>query len=109
MDSQALFWLPFCIFVVIGFTFIAKYSYDRRHYKNTSRRAVNSVENTNTTVVYTIPTTGQLNTAYPELQSQYSNPQNRPPPYVPTGESPPSYDQAIATPVNQPQSSLVIK
>jgi len=59
--------------------------------------------------VYTIPTTGQLNTAYPQLQRQYSNTLNAPPSYVSSGESPPSYDQAIATPANQPQGSLVIK
>lgn len=44
----------------------------------------NNVENNNTTVVYTIPTTGQLNTAYPDLQRQHSN--GRPPPYVPAGK-----------------------
>lgn len=43
-----------------------------------------NVENNNTTVVYTIPTTGQLNTAYPDLQRQHSN--GRPPPYAPAGK-----------------------
>lgn len=89
--------------------FILQYSFDRRHYKNASRRAgkwikifviyqtfsfiflieipiANTIENTNTTVVYTIPTTGQLTTTYPELQRPFPNTHSRPPPYVTAGE-----------------------
>ncbi|XP_037046444.1 uncharacterized protein LOC119081542 isoform X4 [Bradysia coprophila] len=104
----------FLIFIPIGFVIILlvivylRYSFDRRHYKNASRRAAaNNIENTNTTVVYTIPTTGQLNSAYPELQRQMSN--GRPPPYVSSGESPPSYDQAVSIPIDQPRGNMVIK
>ncbi|XP_037046442.1 uncharacterized protein LOC119081542 isoform X2 [Bradysia coprophila] len=110
MHTSAILWVPLSIFFVITLTFLAKYSFDRRHYKNASRRAVaaaNNIENTNTTVVYTIPTTGQLNSAYPELQRQMSN--GRPPPYVSSGESPPSYDQAVSIPIDQPRGNMVIK
>ncbi|XP_037046448.1 uncharacterized protein LOC119081542 isoform X8 [Bradysia coprophila] len=101
-------WLPLTIFFIIICTSVIKYSFDRRHYKNASRRAAaNNIENTNTTVVYTIPTTGQLNSAYPELQRQMSN--GRPPPYVSSGESPPSYDQAVSIPIDQPRGNMVIK
>ncbi|KAG4077105.1 hypothetical protein HA402_016092 [Bradysia odoriphaga] len=49
----------------------------------------------------------QLNSAYPELQRQMSN--GRPPPYVSSGESPPSYDQAVSIPIDQPRGNMVIK
>ncbi|XP_037046452.1 uncharacterized protein LOC119081542 isoform X11 [Bradysia coprophila] len=100
-------WLPLLVLTLV-FVCLILYSFDRRHYKNASRRAAaNNIENTNTTVVYTIPTTGQLNSAYPELQRQMSN--GRPPPYVSSGESPPSYDQAVSIPIDQPRGNMVIK
>ncbi|KAJ6642781.1 hypothetical protein Bhyg_07735 [Pseudolycoriella hygida] len=79
MNKSPIIWVPLGIFLVIIITFVAKYSFDRRHYKNAARRAAN-IENTNTTVVYTIPTTSQLNATYPEIQRQFSN--GRPPTYV---------------------------
>lgn len=53
-------------------------------FKNRLFLVANNIENTNTTVVYTIPTNRQMNTTCPDLQRQFSN--GRPPPYAPAGK-----------------------